>query len=573
MKERAPAPAGAPLDIRLMPVALVCWALAAAQQLWGVLLPLWSAVLALCLAALGLAVATGWRATARGRLLMVSLCLVAAGAGSVVVAWHAQQPLLQALDQARDGQEATVRLSTVQEPHRVAGRFGPRMSAAVLVRAARPCPYCAPVVGRVRGTAWWSLPRHGADQPERTASNPVPAVEAGSRSAASMPGGLPRECWARVRIRQRPGTLELTVVSVQAVSVGQERPGVLERARASTADRAQDASDADRAALVTGMAYGDDSGLSEQAREAMKTSGLTHLTAVSGSNVALVFLLGRHLVLWLRGPRILPTAIGLAAVGAYVLLVGPEPSVLRAAVMGTLGALAVAGGRGGARGAPLWAAVVLLTLGDPRLSVQPGFLLSVLATIGIVVSGPAATRCLQALLPGLLAEALALTLVASLWCTPCLLLLSGFWGPWGVLANLVVAPVVPWCTVTGILAVACCWCPLVADALVRASGLGAWWVQSVGEWAAGLPGARLEPAQPWAAAAGSCLLCGIVAVVLARCDPGRRSMMDCGAEHLRSSLDLVRSSTGSADWPAAASADQVGQATGSTGEHRRRRPR
>src|SRR5207248_1267516 len=95
-----------------------------------------------------------------------------------------------------------------------------------------------------------------------------------------------------------------------------------------------------RAAVLEGVVLGDDGGLSDQLRQRFRASGLYHLLAVSGQNVALVA--GGALTLaWLVGlSRLVGEAGALAAILAYALAVGPQPSVVRATVAGVLTSLA-----------------------------------------------------------------------------------------------------------------------------------------------------------------------------------------------------------------------------------------
>src|SRR5690606_8631628 len=116
--------------------------------------------------------------------------------------------------------------------------------------------------------------------------------------------------------------------------------------------------------------------------------GLTHLLAVSGANLTIV--LG-VVLLGLRGvgtSRRLLLLAGVLTVLAFVLVARPEPSVQRAAVMGSVALAGLLVGRAGAGLRALaWAVIVLLVL-DPWLAARPGFVLSVSATAGIIVLAP-----------------------------------------------------------------------------------------------------------------------------------------------------------------------------------------
>ncbi len=232
-----------------------------------------------------------------------------------------------------------------------------------------------------------------------------------------------------------------------------ERPGAVLRAadrlrhsiRAAVAERP-----AGPRALVPALVDGDDAGMPEELSVDFRTAGLTHLLAVSGTNLTLV--VGSLLLLarW-AGVR----ARGLVAVGAlgvlgFVLLARPEPSVLRAAAMGSV-ALVGMGHHGRRRGArALGAAVLLLMLLDPWLAVSPGFALSALATAGILWLAPGWRDRLARWLPRWAAEAIAVPLAAQLACTPLVAAISGQVSLVAVVANLLAAPAVGPATVLGL---------------------------------------------------------------------------------------------------------------------------
>ncbi len=206
----------------------------------------------------------------------------------------------------------------------------------------------------------------------------------------------------------------------------------------------------DGGALLTGLAIGDDRGVPQSLVDAMRTSSLTHLTAVSGANCALVvgaIMIGGGLIGIRRRWRI---AASFAALIGFVVLVTPQPSVVRAAVMAAfaLGGLAVARPM---RGLPLLSlAVVGILVIDPWASREAGFVLSVLATTGLLVlSGPLG-RWLAGVMPYRLAIALAIPISAQLACQPALALLDASLPTYGVVANLLAVPAAPLATVAGL---------------------------------------------------------------------------------------------------------------------------
>lgn len=204
-------------------------------------------------------------------------------------------------------------------------------------------------------------------------------------------------------------------------------------------------------AIVPALVDGDESRVDDALADDFRTTGLTHLLAVSGTNLTLVvgFLLLVARWAGVRG-RWLPVVAAMGIAG-FVLLARTEPSVLRAAAMGSVGLLAMGhNGRSRAlRG--LGAAVVVLMLLDPGLAMSAGFALSVLATAGILLLGPAWRDALARWLPLWLAEAIAVPAAAQLACTPLIAVISGQVSMVAVLANLLAEPAVGPATVLGLL--------------------------------------------------------------------------------------------------------------------------
>ena len=249
---------------------------------------------------------------------------------------------------------------------------------------------------------------------------------------------------------------------------------------------------AEQRALVPALVDGDDAGVDEELQEDFRATGLTHLLAVSGTNLTLVvgFLLAMARWCRVRGRWLLAVA-GCGIVG-FVLIARTEPSVLRAAVMGTIGLVALgANGRHRAlRG--LGTAVLVLVLVDPGLAVSAGFALSVLATGGILLLAPAWRDAMARWLPRWLAEAIAVPAAAQLACTPLVAGISGQVSLVAVVANLLVAPVIGPATVLGLAGglLTLAWAPLGRLCGTAASWCVAWLV-TVAEHGAALPTASV----------------------------------------------------------------------------------
>ncbi len=264
-------------------------------------------------------------------------------------------------------------------------------------------------------------------------------------------------------------------------------------------------------ALVPALVDGDDADMPEHLLDDFRTTGLTHLTAVSGTNLTLVvgFLLVVARWAGVRGRWL--ALVGAFGIVGFVLLARTEPSVLRAAAMGTV-ALVGLGRRGlhrGVRG--LGVAVVGLLLLDPGLATTAGFALSVLATAGILFLAPRWRDALARWLPRWVAEAVAVPAAAQLACTPLVAAISGQVSLVAVAANLAVAPVVGPATVLGLLGGLV---GLVSGVAGRVVGTTAsWcvaWIIAVAEHGAALPGAAIG----WRTTAVSLvLLVGVTAAV------------------------------------------------------------
>jgi competence protein ComEC len=251
----------------------------------------------------------------------------------------------------------------------------------------------------------------------------------------------------------------------------------------------------DAGGLLPGMVTGDTGGLSEELEAAMKTVGLTHLTAVSGANCSLI--LGALLLAArsLRLARIPAAAVALSGLGLFVLMVGPDASVLRASLMGAVAVASLAGGRAGRGLSYLCLAVIALLLVEPELGVSFGFLLSVLATLGIVVLGRCIMGWFPASVPRWVAAAIAVPLSAQMLCGPVIVVLQPQFSTYSLLANVLVAPLVAPVTILGTAAVALLpLAPWLAAVLIGVAGFFAGGVAAIARFTAGLPGAA--PAWP-----------------------------------------------------------------------------
>ncbi|TFD03594.1 ComEC/Rec2 family competence protein [Cryobacterium sp. TMT1-66-1] len=262
--------------------------------------------------------------------------------------------------------------------------------------------------------------------------------------------------------------------------------------------------------LLPGLAIGDTSAVSPGLDTAMKTSSLSHLTAVSGANCAIVIASIMLLGGYLRLRRSWRIALSLLTLLGFTILVTPEPSVLRSAVMATLTLVSIGAGRPG-RGLPtLLVVVIALLVSDPWLARNYGFALSVLATAGLLLLAGPLARVLAQWMPSALAAIIAIPLAAQLACQPVLILLNPSLPLYGVPANILAGPAAPIATVVGL--IACMMLPLlpgVAAGLLAVAWLPSAWIAAVAQTVSMLPGTRL----PWPGGAPGVLLLVVVTVL------------------------------------------------------------
>ncbi len=475
------------LDVRLLAPALGAWAAVAVGVLAGSV----AAGALAATAAVGVVVVlvrARQHAVAAG--LLATLLAVAGFA--VATALHAHAVATNPVLEDRGSQR--LELVLTDDPRALASSL-PGAPAQVLVRA----ELVADASHRVGGAVVVLAPAHGW-------SGLLPGQHVLARATAVPPQRADLTV-ATLRVRQAPDL------------VGE--PSALQRAAGSLRTGLREAAvrtlGPDSAGLLPGLVVGDTSALPQQVLDDAKVAGLTHLTAVSGTNITIV--VGAVLLLVrLAGasPRTSAVLAGLALAG-FVVLARPSPSVLRAAVMGTVALLALVTGRRRQALPALCGAVLVLLALRPALAVDVGFLLSVLATGALVLLAPPWVAALRrrGVPPGV-AELLAVPLAAHVATAPVIAGLSGRLSLVAVLANLLAAPVVGPATVLGVAAtvVLPAWAP-AGEVLVRMTGPEVWWLVRVGRWSAGLPGATV--AVP-GGAAGALGLAGITiaALVLTR---------------------------------------------------------
>lgn len=195
----------------------------------------------------------------------------------------------------------------------------------------------------------------------------------------------------------------------------------------------------DAGALAAGIVTGDDSALTDEARQAFRRTGTSHVTAVSGQNVALlVGCLALGLPPKGRRRRWIAHGVMFVAIWLYVGMVGLDPPALRAGIVATAMMLGTWFGR---RPDPL--TILALTLGvmaliDPAMVGSVGFLLSAAASWALCSS--LTTRERPTLISGAV-DSVKGVMAANIATLPILLWVFGEWSPVSLLANVLLGPV------------------------------------------------------------------------------------------------------------------------------------
>jgi competence protein ComEC len=300
----------------------------------------------------------------------------------------------------------------------------------------------------------------------------------------------------RALLRRRGIHVVLRASSWRAVGKRGGVAGAADGLRARLARTIAPGLEGDRRAVIAGVVLGEDEGLREELRDDFRASGLYHLLAVSGQNVAL--LAGGVLLLaWLAGVSRWVGEVGaLTAIVGYVVAVGWQPSVVRAGVAGVLTSFAWLVARPQDRWYFLLLGATVLLAWNPYSLLEPGFQLSFAAVAAIFMAVPRVKRALEGYpIPTLLREVLAVSAACGLATAPIVLFHFDAVPAYAVVSNALAAPVVG--PLLGLALVTSAVQPLsssAAQALAWVNGWLAAYVAWCARLAAGLPYAELSTA-------------------------------------------------------------------------------
>lgn len=466
------------LDMRLVPAAVGCWVatIVAVSVGWvaGVVLAVGAVVVALGLWVVVLwAIAherERWRVVAVAGLATMVLTAGFAAAG----AWREHHVRTHPLRESV-GKSVTVLAAVTDDPKPMrAGGFG----------------------GQRRWIVHAELREFRSGTATTRAGGAIVVLAGGEAWADLAPGQVIR---FRARVSE-PHRADLTVATLnaQADPARHGEPPWWQRVaagiRADLVGAAARALPPDAAGLLPALVVGDTTALSDEVRDSFETAGLQHLCVVSGANftILLTALLALTRLLT-AGPRV-SAAAAAGVVVVFIVLARPDPSVLRAAAMGSVTVLALLTGRRKQALPALGAAVIGLLVVAPGLAVSAGFALSVLATAGLILLAPSWADWLRARgwwrAP---AEIVAVSAGAFVVTLPLMVGVSGRVSLVAIVANALVAPVVGVITVIGAVGavVACLWHDAAVPVLWCARP-PLWWLLSVADRMAAIPGASLS---------------------------------------------------------------------------------
>ncbi len=270
--------------------------------------------------------------------------------------------------------------------------------------------------------------------------------------------------------------------------------GGADRLRAHLEDAVATGTTGERERLLAGIVLGESAGLGRPLRDAFEASGLAHLLAVSGQNVAIVAV-GTVAAARLVGiGRLVAEALAIAAVLGYALAAGWQPSVVRAAVAGILVSLAWLTSRPRDRWHAMAVGAFVLLVWMPTSALEPGFQLSFAAVAAIFVLMPRFQATLGRYpVPRAVAGLAAIALACGLVTAPIVWLHFGAIPLWTVPANVLAEPAMPPLVALSLLAAAVePVLPSVAASLSWLAGWCAAWIALVARTVASLPYAEVR---------------------------------------------------------------------------------
>lgn len=206
----------------------------------------------------------------------------------------------------------------------------------------------------------------------------------------------------------------------------------------------------DFSGILSGMLIGETSNISNEVKSNFHDAGITHLLAVSGSNVAVVILFSNYLVVKLFGKKY-SGYISIIFIIFFICISGASPSVVRAGMMAILNLLANILSKRNDSINCLISSSFFILIYNPLSVINVGFLLSFAGTIGIITFSKTIKEWMNSYLKiDAIAEILSLNLSAQIMIFPIMLYCFNSFSLVGIFTNLLIIPVTSFLTFLGI---------------------------------------------------------------------------------------------------------------------------
>lgn len=241
--------------------------------------------------------------------------------------------------------------------------------------------------------------------------------------------------------------LALTVFAGRYFTAPEPEPNLTESAltgvRMFFVERLERAFPEPESSLAAGLLFGYRAAIPYKIKEDFRKTGLTHILAISGYNM--VILITFISTIFSIFPRRIWIALSIISIFLFTLLVGAGASVVRAAIMGSLGLVAQIFGRKSIGLRSLFIAGYFMLLADPFVLFDIGFQLSFGATAGILLFSEPLKKY-ASFLPNWLGmkDAAVATWAAQIFTTPIILFYFKSFSFIAPLANIVVVPFISW---------------------------------------------------------------------------------------------------------------------------------
>lgn len=247
------------------------------------------------------------------------------------------------------------------------------------------------------------------------------------------------------------------------------------------------------ASFMAGLLTGSRKGIPEHLMEQFNITGLTHIIAISGYNITIVISIITGMLFWLPLKwRFIPAV---TAIALFTLFVGASAAVVRAAIMGILGLLALQVGRqSDVRLGILWTIFAMLNWNPKYLWYDAGFQLSFLAVLGLTELSPLLDRWFTKVPKTLgIREALQMTCSAQIFAVPLIILLFGRLSLIAPIANVLVAPFIPLAMLFGFVGTLVSFVAFFPGQIIAYFGWGCLeWIVGVAETLSALPFASVQ---------------------------------------------------------------------------------